>query len=189
MDKPEPHLNVIDGMYILHAILHHSPDLLQPFIPTHSGHCVTLYEDIAPCQQLQRLQRAPVRPQYPLSPLHKSLFVAHQVPDLDDICGNTILQDLDCLREWHRPRKQLDQVSPLQNRRRVVGLPCCPHGHRTFDQIERAADLVLVECAGHERPGFTEVDFAVLGEEGGEGGLFGEGAGFVVVGREFIDLA
>lgn len=48
---------------------------------------------------------------------------------------------------------------------------------------------MLVEGAGHKWPGFTEVDFAILGEKSGEGGLLGKGAGFVVIGREFIDLA
>lgn len=48
---------------------------------------------------------------------------------------------------------------------------------------------MLVEGTGHKWPGFAEVNFAILGEKGGEGGLFGKGAGFVVVGREFIDLA
>lgn len=48
---------------------------------------------------------------------------------------------------------------------------------------------MLIEGAGNERPRFAEVDFTVFGEEGCKGGLFGEGAGLVVAGREFIDLA
>lgn len=48
---------------------------------------------------------------------------------------------------------------------------------------------MLIEGAGNERPRFAEVDFAVFREEGCEGGLFGEGAGLVVAGREFINLA
>lgn len=175
-------------VYILHTILHHPPHLLQTLVPAHRRHRVALHQDIAARQQLQRFERAPIRPQYPLPALHKALLVAHQVADLDDVGRHAVLQDLDRLRERHRPRKQLDQVPRLEDRRGVVRLARRAHRHGALDEIERACDLVLLERPRHERPGFTKVHFAVFGEERGEGGFFGEGAGFVVVGFEFVNL-
>ena len=48
--------------------------------------------------------------------------------------------------------------------------------------------MVCSERAGDERPGGTEVGFAVLGEEGCKGGFFCEGARGVVGGGKGIDL-
>ena len=48
--------------------------------------------------------------------------------------------------------------------------------------------MVRGEGAGDEWPGGAEVGFAVFGEEGREGGFFGEGAAGVVVGGEGVDL-
>ena len=44
------------------------------------------------------------------------------------------------------------------------------------------------ERSGYEGPGGFEVDFAVLGKEGREGGFFGEGAGWIVGWGKWLDL-
>ena len=48
--------------------------------------------------------------------------------------------------------------------------------------------MVRFEGASDERPCLLKVDFSILGEEGGKGGFFGEGASSIVRGLKRIFL-
>lgn len=50
------------------------------------------------------------------------------------------------------------------------------------------AKNICVECLGDCAPDFAQIFFAVFWEEGGERGLFGESACFIVCRREWVDL-
>jgi hypothetical protein len=92
------------------------------------------------------------------------------------------------LRSRHAARQKLDQVARIEDGRWIEGFPRCFYGHGSFDEIEGAGDAVFLERARYEGPGFAQVDFAVFGEEGCEGGFFGEGPAGVVGGCEGVDL-
>jgi hypothetical protein len=64
--------------------------------PAHAAR--TLHEDVAVCEQLERLQGAAAGPDQPLAPLDKLLLVAQQAADLYDVALHVVLQDLERLR-------------------------------------------------------------------------------------------
>ena len=98
-------------MYIGHSVLDNPPHGLQPLERPHGRDRVALHQDVALGQQLEGLQRRPVRPEDPLPPLDKALLVPHQVADLDDVGRHAVVQDLDRLRRRHGAGEQLDQVA------------------------------------------------------------------------------
>ena len=63
-------------------------------------------QDVAPSQQLQRLQRGAVWPQQPLPPLHEAVLGAHHAADLDDVTLHVVLQNAQRLQG----QKQLDKM-------------------------------------------------------------------------------
>jgi hypothetical protein len=182
------HLDVIDRMDVLHAILNYSAQFLQSLVATHAGNSVSLDQDIASGQQFQRLERASIRPQDSLSPLGKLLPIPHQAIDLDDIHRHAILQNLDRLGHRHRSRQQADQISCLQDSGRIPGLSGGLNGHGTLDQVQLAGNLFLLQRARHQRPGFPQVRLAVFGEFDLEVGFGLEGTAFGVFGFKLFDL-
>lgn len=52
-------------------------------------------------ERVAYLERAPVRSNDPLPPLHESLLVPHQSANFDDIAGYFIVQDFHCLGKGH----------------------------------------------------------------------------------------
>jgi hypothetical protein len=60
-----------------------------------------------------------VLPQYPLPPLHEPFLVPHHAPDLENVARHPVLENLNGLRRWYGPRQELDEVSRVQNRRRI----------------------------------------------------------------------
>lgn len=186
-------LDVVDGVHVGHAVLDHAAHLLQPFVWPHGADRVALHEDVAAREELERFQRAPVRSQDALPPLHEAVPVAHQVPDLDDVGGAggavaVVVEDADGLRGGDAAAEQLDAVARGEDGRRVVGLERGADRHAPRDEVERAGDVVPREGAGDERPGGEEVLLAVLGEDDAEGGLLGEGPGRVVLRGEGVNL-
>lgn len=99
-------------MNVVHAIDDDPSDLLQSFVRSHCGNRISLNENVTFCQELNRLESVYVLwdirklthlesrsiwSDYSLSPLDESLLVPDQTSNLDDITGNIILQDLQCL--------------------------------------------------------------------------------------------
>lgn len=89
------------------------------------------------------LERTPIRSNDPLSPLHKPLLVPHQRPNLDNITGNRVVQNLHSLRDSHATRQKFDHIAGFEDNVRVVGFSRCPHGHGTVDQIKCACYSLL----------------------------------------------
>jgi hypothetical protein len=103
------YLYPINWMNILHAVEDNPPNLLQTLIRTHSTYCCPLHKNVTLRQQLDSLktfrtllelpfpedcsylQRAPVRPNYPLPPLHKPFLIGDDVPDLDDVARDGVV--------------------------------------------------------------------------------------------------
>ena len=180
--------DVVDGVDVGHAIGDHAADFLEARVRPHRGHRVPLHHDVSAGEELERFQRRPVGPQDPLPPLDKPFFVPHQVPDLDDIGCDAVVEDLHCLGRRHGPREELYQIPRFEDGGRVEGLTRCAHRHGTLDQVECACYLVGGEGARYEGPGGFEVGLTVFGKERCEGGFFSEGAGWVVAGVEWFDL-
>lgn len=151
-------------MDIFHAILNHSPQLLQPFVPAHTRYRVSLDEHVATSQEFQRLQRAPVWAQNSLSTLRKLGAIPDHAIDLDDIHRHVVLQDLDGLRDGHGPSQQADQIARFEDHARIVSLPRGLDRHGAVDQIQLAGDEQLLERPRHERPRLAQVRLAVLGK-------------------------
>lgn len=147
--------DVVYGMDVGHAVLHHPAHLLETFVPTHDADRVPLHEHVRLRQQLQRLQGAPTGAEDALPPLHESLLVAYQRPDLDDVGRDVVLEDPDRLSGGHASRKQLDQVPRVEDRGGIVRLARRLHRHAPFDQVKRACYPVLLECSSDQRPCFT----------------------------------
>lgn len=84
--------------------------------------------------------------------------------------------------------QELDEVACVENSGGIKRLPGSLHAHRTFNQIERASNSVLLESSSNQRPSFLQVDFAVPGKEEREGGLLKKGAASIILGRESVDL-
>ena len=117
----------------------------------------------------------------------KSLFVAHEVADLDDVAGSGVFEDFERLRRWYAAGEQFYQVSCVEDGGWVVGFEGCAYGHTAFNQVERAGYAMGGEGAGYQRPGRAEIVLAVFGEEGCKGRFFCE-AGGIVGCREWVDL-
>ena len=123
-----------------------------------------------------------------MAPFDEAVFIPHQVADLDDITGGCVVEDLDGLGRGDGTGEELDEVACVEDGGGVVGFAGGFDGHAAFDEVEGAGDAVGAEGAGDEGPGGFEIVFAVFGEEGCEGGFFGEGAGGIVGGLEGVDL-
>ncbi|QFZ29642.1 hypothetical protein EJF18_60153 [Clavispora lusitaniae] len=137
-------LDVIDGVHVLHAILHHSSDLLQSLVWAHGTDSVTLHQNVTFREQLQCLQSVTVWTDQPLSSLGETLLVADKVADFDHIARNVILQNLHRLRERHRSGQKLDQVPRFQNHSWVECFSGCFHSHRAFHQVQSARNSMTL---------------------------------------------
>jgi hypothetical protein len=182
------YLDVIDRMDVLHAILNDSAQLFQSLVATHASNSVSLDQDIASSQQFQRLERASIRSQDPLSSLGKLLPIPHHAIDLDDIHRHAIVKNLDGLRHGNRSRKQADQISCLEDSGGIPSLSGGLNGHGTLDQIQLAGNLFLLQRARHQRPGLAQIRLAVFWEFDLEVGFGLEGTAFGVFGFELFDL-
>ena len=75
------------------------------------------------CEQTpENIRTCAVLSQDALSPLDKTLFIPHHAADFDYVAGNSILENLDCLRRGNRTSKKLNQVSGIENRCGIVCL-------------------------------------------------------------------
>lgn len=92
------------------------------------------------------------------------------------------------MRRRDGTRKELYEVAGIEDGGGIIGFPGGFDAHAAFEEVERACDAVRGEGAGDKGPSGFEIVFAVFGEEGCEGGFFGEGAGGVVGGSEGVDL-
>ena len=158
-------LDDVDRMDVIHARKHYSADLLEILEGPHRGYGVTLDHDVAICHQFNRLQGATVGTDQAGTSLCKPLLVSHEVFDFDDVAGHIITKDLQGLLHGHRSRKQLDQVSCLNNHVRIVHLPGRANSHATFNQIQLAVHTYILQRLGHDGPDLSEIGFSVLGEE------------------------
>lgn len=86
------------------------------------------------------LQRTPVRSDDPLPPLHKPFLIRNDVPDLDDVACNGIVQNLDRLGDVNASSEQFDQVAGFEYNVRIIGFAGCPHRHGTTNQVEGACN-------------------------------------------------
>ena len=179
---------MVDGVDVGHAVGHHAADFFEARVRPHGGDGVALHQDVGAGQQLERFQRRAVGPQDPLPPLDEAVLVPHQVPELDNVGCDAVVEDLDGLRRGHGPRQELDEVPRFEDGGWVEGFARCAHRHRAFDQIEGACDVVGGERARDEWPGGFEVGLAVFGKESCKGRFLGEGAGWVIGRVKGLDL-
>lgn len=97
-------------MNIVHAVDNDPSDFLKTLVGTHCRNGISLYENIALGQELDRLTSAlqfdntgtylegtSVRPDYTLTTFHESLLVSNQSSNLDYIACDIVLKNLDCL--------------------------------------------------------------------------------------------
>jgi hypothetical protein len=54
------------------------------------------------------LECTPIRSDYALPPLHEALLVANNIPNLDNVAGDAIVQNLDSLAYRDAPGQQFD---------------------------------------------------------------------------------
>ena len=94
------------------------------------------------------LERAPIRPNDPLSPLHKPFLVPDQTPDLDDVARDGVVEDLHRLPDRDAAREELDEVARFEDRGGVVGLAGGAHGHGAVDEVEGACYSLMVARRG-----------------------------------------
>ena len=80
-------------MYVLHRILDHSPELLEPLVWPQGGDSVPLHHDVTLGEQLDGLEGGPVGSNQSLSASHKPVLVPHKGLDLDDVTSDIILQN------------------------------------------------------------------------------------------------
>ena len=140
-------------MDVLHAVENDPPNFLQTLEWPHSADCCPLYKNVTLRQQLDSLetlnsfvhhsfpwncsylQGTPVRSDDPLPSLDEPLLVRNDVPDLDYVAGNSIVQDLDRLSNVHASSEQFDQVAGFEYDIRVIRFPGRPYRHGTADQV------------------------------------------------------
>mmetsp|Transcript_14166 Transcript_14166/g.33625 ORF Transcript_14166/g.33625 Transcript_14166/m.33625 type:complete len:359 (-) Transcript_14166:160-1236(-) len=158
-------LDVVDGVVVLHAVLHYLAHLLDALEGAHSRDGVAVHEHVALREQLDRLERRAVGPNQPVAPLDETLLCAHEVADLDDVALHLILKHAQRLDVGHRAGQHLDQVPRLNDDVRVPRLARGVHGHRALDQVQLAVEVHLLERARHVRPRLADVLLAVLREE------------------------
>lgn len=166
--------DMVDGMDVLHAVQHNAAHFFQTLVRAHGTHRIALNQHIAPCEKLDGLQRATIRTDDALPSLHKTLLVAHNVPNFDDIARHVVLQDLDGLCKRDAAAQQLDQVTRTQDDVRIKSLPGGAHRHGSLNKIQCTGDAMLVQSRGNMAPDFTKILFTVLGEKRRKTALFQE---------------
>lgn len=139
----ETHLDVVDGVYVVHGVLDDAADLLQALIAAHSSDRIALNMDIAPRQNLKCLLRITIRAQYPLAAAIELFLIADHLPNLNNIASNAILEHLDSLGYGDRAGEQLDEVAGLKDGGGVVSLEGGGDDHAALDQVQLAVDVVL----------------------------------------------
>jgi hypothetical protein len=85
-------------------------------------------------------QGTPIRSDDPLSPLDISLLVPDQIPDLDDVTGNVVVQNLHSLCDGNTSGKQLDHVSGFKDDVWIECFAGRAHGHRAVYQVKGASN-------------------------------------------------
>jgi hypothetical protein len=143
-----------------------TPHLLKSFIVTHTRHSIALNKDIAVREQFQRFESRSIRTHEPLPPLDEPLLVAdwhlnksmmHSpqalsiicltlASDFDYVALHIILHYLHRLLNRYASRKQLDQVSRLEDAVRVQHLASRAHSHTALQQIQLARNAVLLRA-------------------------------------------
>ena len=88
---PRPHFDVIDGMDVLHGVLHNLPHLLETFEVPEGRDSVSLNHDVALRQEFDGLQSGPFGSNQPLPSSDKPLLVGDERLDLDDVTGHLIV--------------------------------------------------------------------------------------------------
>jgi hypothetical protein len=151
-------------MHVGHGILNNPAYRLQPFPVAHGCYGVALNKDESLRQQLKSLERASVRPKNALPPFHEAVLVRHEVPYLDDVARNVVLENLESLRCGHRSGQQLDEISGVEYGGGVVCLQGGEDSHATLCKIELASDALFCQGGRYDLPARSEVLFPVLGE-------------------------
>ena len=131
-------------MNVLHAVQNDPADLLETFVWTHDTHSVSLNKDVALRQQFDGLENCETKSRHPrrfathlerttvwtddpLPSLDKPLLIPNYVTDLDDITGDIIIQNLNCLTNSDSSCKQLDHIPGFENDIWVICFSRCPH--------------------------------------------------------------
>jgi hypothetical protein len=175
-------------MHVGHSILDNPAYRLQPFPVPHGCYGVTLHKNKSLRQQLKSLERASVRPKNPLPPLHEAVLVRHEVPYLDYVASNVVLEDFEGLRRRDRSGQQLDKISGVEYGGGVVCLQGSEDRHATLGKVQLTSDALFCQGGRYDLPACAEVLFTILGKQGRETRLLCEGASSIILGLERVDL-
>ena len=131
-------------MDILHAVFYDSPNFLELLMRPENADGVSLNKDVALRQQFDSLENCETKSRHPrrfathlerttvwtndpLPSLDKPLLIPNYVTDLDDITGDIIIQNLNCLTNSDSSCKQLDHIPGFENDIWVICFSRCPH--------------------------------------------------------------
>ena len=181
--------DVVNGVDVGHAVCDYAADFFETFVGAHGADGVALDQDVSGGEKLEGFECGAVGAEDALAAFDESLFVAGKIANFNNVGCDAIVEDLDGLRGGDAAGEELDEVASVEDGGWIVGFASSFDRHAAFDEVQSARYPMLRESTGDERPGFFEVEFTIFGEEGSEGGFFGEGTSGIVGGGKGIDLS